>query len=138
MAGSKQDEDDGLIAGINVTPLVDVTLVLLVIMMVSAKLIVSSGLSLELPRAKDPTDEVSMLFSIDVDAEGHVTIDRERVGDDEIRARAEAALAKRRDVRAVIRADASARHGRVVAVIDRLRQAKMHRIAFAVAPLTEP
>src|SRR5690606_8672737 len=52
MAGGAQDDDDGgLVSGINVTPLVDITLVLLIIMMVTAKIIVSNSLPLDLPQA---------------------------------------------------------------------------------------
>ena len=51
MAGSSKNDDDGLIAGINVTPLVDVTLVLLIIFMVTAKIIVSQGMPMDLPKA---------------------------------------------------------------------------------------
>ena len=51
MAGGTNDDDDGLISGINVTPLVDVTLVLLIIFMVTARIIVSQGLLMDLPKA---------------------------------------------------------------------------------------
>ena len=53
MAASN-DDDDGLIAGINVTPLVDVTLVLLIIFMVTAKILVSQGMLMDLPKAASP------------------------------------------------------------------------------------
>ena len=51
MAGGASDEDDGLIAGINVTPLVDITLVLLIIFMVTARIIVSQGMPMDLPKS---------------------------------------------------------------------------------------
>ena len=51
MAGGASDEDEGLIAGINVTPLVDITLVLLIIFMVTARIIVSQGMPMDLPKS---------------------------------------------------------------------------------------
>jgi biopolymer transport protein ExbD len=49
MAGAAGEDDEDLISGINVTPLVDVMLVLLVIFMVTAKIIVSQGMPMDLP-----------------------------------------------------------------------------------------
>ena len=51
MAANTQTSEEGLFSGINVTPLVDITLVLLIIFMVTAKLIVSQTLPMDLPKA---------------------------------------------------------------------------------------
>ena len=63
MASSSKDDDDGLIAGINVTPLVDVTLVLLIIFMVTAKIIVSQGMPMDLPKAASGEVDPDGLFA---------------------------------------------------------------------------
>ena len=51
MAGGASNDDDGLISAINVTPLVDVTLVLLIIFMVTARIIQNQGVPMDLPKA---------------------------------------------------------------------------------------
>src|SRR5436190_10964866 len=106
MAGGANDDDDGgLIAGINVTPLVDVTLVLLIIFMVTARIIVSQGLPMDLPKAATG-EALQQVFSIELTADGKTRVDSEGVPNDEaISPLAKASKAKNPDLRAVIRAD---------------------------------
>ena len=66
MAGGQQaDNGDEGIVGINVTPLVDITLVLLIIFMVVAKMVVSQSVPLDLPKAASGTD-VQVVFSVEL------------------------------------------------------------------------
>src|SRR4051812_8270495 len=105
MAGSAQSEDDGLISGINVTPLIDVFLVLLVIVMVTAKFIVSSGLNLDLPKAAKG-ETTQLVFGLEVRANGDLMVDGKKLTDDKLLIdEAKKGLAKNKDLRAVIRAD---------------------------------
>lgn len=134
MASSDSDDDDGIISGINVTPLVDVTLVLLVVFMVTAKIIVSQGMPMDLPKAASG-EEVQNVFSVELTVDGKTRVDSLAVpGDDAISELAKQAKSKNKDVRAVIRADKKVEHGRVIRVLDLLKQAGVAKIAFAVAP----
>ena len=63
MAGSSGQQSSGIISGINVTPLVDVMLVLLVIFIVTAKMIVTPAVPLDLPHAAHG-NEVQVVFSV--------------------------------------------------------------------------
>lgn len=136
MAGGARDEDDGLISGINVTPLVDVTLVLLIIFMVTAKVIVSQGMPMDLPKAASGK-ELQQVFAVELAADGKTRVDSEIVPSDEDVSRlAQAAKAKTPDLRAVIRADKKVEHGRVIHVLDLLNRAGVSKIAFAVTPTT--
>ncbi len=133
MASSESDDDD-IISGINVTPLVDVTLVLLVVFMVTAKIIVSQGMPMDLPKAASG-EEVQNVFSVELTMDGKTRVDSQAVtGDDSISELARQARAKNKDIRAVIRADKKVEHGRVIRVLDLLKQSGVARIAFAVAP----
>jgi biopolymer transport protein ExbD len=137
MAGTGNGDDDGLISGINVTPLVDVTLVLLIIFMVTAKIIVSQGMPMDLPKAASG-EAVQIVFSIELLADGHTRIDSEFVANDEVvGTRGKQAFLKNRDLRAVIRADKKVEHGRVINVLDLLKRAGISKIAFAVSPLSK-
>jgi biopolymer transport protein ExbD len=134
MAGGSSDSDDA-ITGINVTPLVDITLVLLIIFMVTAKIIVSQSVPLDLPKAASGTD-VQTVFSIIMAANGSAQVDSKPIpNDDALFAIAREAHAKNAELRAVIKADAAVPHGRVIHVLDLLKQAGVSKIAFGVTPI---
>lgn len=122
---------DEAIVGINVTPLVDITLVLLIIFMVTAKLITGQGVPLDLPKAAT-AGAAQSVFNISVSADGSVLADgailRDRA---ELSARARRLQSQDPNLRALISASASASHGTVLAVMDALREAGLSRIAFA-------
>lgn len=135
MAGGSSEEDEGIISGINVTPLVDVTLVLLIIFMVTAKIIVSQGMPMDLPKAASG-EEVQTVFSVELTADGKTVVDSKPVKSDEDVSRlAKEAKAKNKDLRAVIRADKKVEHGRVIHVLDLLKRSGVAKIAFAVSRL---
>ena len=137
MAGGANGDDDGLISGINVTPLVDVTLVLLIIFMVTAKIIVAQGMPMDLPKAASG-EVVQTVFSVDLQTDGKTYVDSKQIAnDDAIAGLAKEAKAKNNDLRAVIRADRKVEHGRVIHVLDLLKRAGVAKIAFAVSPLAE-
>jgi biopolymer transport protein ExbD len=126
----------GAITGINVTPLVDVTLVLLIIFMVTAKLIVNhSAMTVDLPKAASGSD-VQEILSVVLAFPTGTEVNGERLGDDEgIAIRARGAAAKDKDVRAVIKADGAIPHSRVMHVLDVLRESGVSKIGFGVTPV---
>ena len=136
MAGGASSDDDGMVSGINVTPLVDITLVLLIIFMVTARIIVSSSLPMDLPKAAK-TETVQQVFGLELYANGDMLVNGEKVSDDTgVLPLARKALAKHKDLRAVIRADAKVQHGRIIRVLDLLKQAGVNKIAFGVTPVS--
>jgi biopolymer transport protein ExbD len=137
-SASNGDVDEG-INGINVTPLVDITLVLLIIFMVTTKMIVSQSLPLDLPKAASGS-EVQTVFSVELYTNGDIVVDKNKLPSDEtVLSLAKEAHAKNSDLRAVIKADAEVKHGRVIHVIDLLKQAGVSKIAFGITPvLPEP
>ena len=135
MAGSAND-GGGLINGINVTPLVDVMLVLLIIFMVTARLVVapSTALGVQLPKAASG-DAIQAVFSIQLTKQGGTFADgRALTGDDALSAEAGRQLAAHPGLRAVIQADGDVPHRRVIHVMDLLSKARVSNIAFAVEP----
>jgi biopolymer transport protein ExbD len=132
--GANGGDDDDVIVGINVTPLVDVTLVLLIIFMVTAKILVSQGMPMDLPKAASG-ESIQTVFSVELAADGRTRVDSEFVkNDDSISELAVQAFKRNKEVRAVIRADAKVEHGRVIYVLDLLKKARIAKVAFAVAP----
>ena len=133
--GNNANAPGGVITGINVTPLVDITLVLLIIFMVTAKLIVSQSLPLDLPKAAKG-QEIQLIFGLELHSNGDTVIDGKKVAsEDAIFPLAKEALAKNAELRAVIRADTSVQHGRVIRALDLLKQAGIAKIAFGVSPV---
>jgi len=135
MAGGIQEADDA-ITGINVTPLVDITLVLLIIFMVTTKIVLNQTVPLDLPKAATGTSDVQVVFSIILAADGRTMVDGKPVAnDDGILPLARDAQAAHPELRAVIKADAAVTHGRVIHVLDLLKQAHVSKIAFGVTPV---
>lgn len=137
MAGVAKDEESGGIYSINVTPLVDITLVLLIIMMVTAKIIVSQGMPMDLPQsqaAAAPT-EMPKFLVVQLKADGSTIIDDRPIANDhELIRAARKAKEQDPDPRAVIKADEKAKHGRVIHVLDTLKQLGISKVAFANPP----
>ena len=130
MSGSSFREDDA-INGINVTPLVDVVLVLLVVFMVTGRMMVSQVIPFELPPGIT-TNAIQPTFVVTVDPAGNVAADGRAVDDAGLRRAAQDAQAKHRDLRTVIHAAALTHHRNVVHVLDELRRVGVTRVAFGV------
>ncbi|HVX94634.1 MAG TPA: biopolymer transporter ExbD [Polyangia bacterium] len=127
-------QETGIISGINVTPLVDVMLVLLVIFMVTAKIVVTPAVPLDLPQAAK-TEEVQVIFSVIVPELGPVTVNGQPVPDDAgLAGQARRAVGSDPELRAVIQAEGGVPHRRIVAILDALRGAGIAHIAFGALP----
>jgi biopolymer transport protein ExbD len=133
MAAPSRSDDD-MITGINVTPLVDIALVLLIVFMVTAKVLLSPAVTMNLPPSASST-EVQSPLTLELRAGGEVLIGGEKAASDAaVVAVAQGARARDQELRAIIRADRATPHGRVIRAIDLLKQAGISKIAFAVAP----
>lgn len=121
----------GGIVGINVTPFVDITLVLLIIMMVSSTYIVSQTLKVELPRAASSDETTSRTHVVTISGKGELSFNDEPVTIDALTRRLKEAN-REKEVQLVITADKVAQHGRVVEVIDSAKQANVTKFAINV------
>lgn len=134
MAARMGGDDDDVITGINVTPLVDIVLVLLVILMVTASYVASRSIPVELPRAATG-ETLPGILAITIDEHGRAYIEAELLDDDVLRTRVRSARARDTETRAVISADGRATHAQVVKVIDVLRQERISKFALDVDPV---
>src|SRR6478752_6449133 len=108
----------GGIVGINVTPMVDIVLVLLIIMMVSATYIVSQSLKVELPKTASSDDTVSKTYVVTITKAGDYFFNDKPVKKADLPGLLQGAKAENSNLNLVITADEEARHGAVVGVID--------------------
>ena len=132
MAGSaKWDDDDG-INEINVTPLVDVMLVLLVIFMVASIYIVKDAIEVDLPKAASAGEALETTLSIVIDREGRLYLNGRPTPDDVIAQACSQASSKDANAQAIIAADQNVKHGDVIRVIDLIRTNGLTRFAINV------
>ena len=135
MAGSDSSshESSEIMSQINVTPLVDVLLVLLLVLMVSASAAVARALDVNLPGAASGQTEASTL-TLRIDAAGAWWLADERLDAGRLREHLYA-LGSPAKVSVVIAADGSAEHRHVIEVMDVLRAEHVTQVAFAVQAL---
>jgi biopolymer transport protein ExbD len=135
MAHAPQSDD--AITGINVTPLVDITLVLLIIFMVTAKLIAGQSVPLDLPKAAT-AGVMQTVLTVEIDDRGNVSANGQPMADRlALEQKAKTTLVEDPGLRALISASARASHGTVLQVMDTLRKVGLTKIAFA-ADKAEP
>jgi len=142
MAGSSSS-DDGEISGINVTPLVDVMLVLLVIFMTTTTLIEHEAIPVVLPKAANGGPTESKTLAIAIQQSGNVFVDgvampAGKAGDDALLAKVaatdQAKAGKLENLQAMISADDKSFHGSVIHVLDVLKQGGISKFAFEIQP----
>jgi biopolymer transport protein TolR len=128
-------EDLGEMAEINVTPFVDVMLVLLIIFMVTAPLL-TEGLTVQLPAAEGQSFELatSNPAKITIAANGAVYLDGVAVGTRNLEATLGTMLRGRRIKRALLEADKAVPYGRVVAVLDVMNRAGVEQLGMVTQP----
>src|SRR5262245_20906385 len=132
MAASAHDTDE-MITSINVTPLVDITLVLLIILMITASYVASKSIPLDLPKGAT-AEPTPVTRSVSIAKDGKKYLDATAVDADALRARVRAARAAAPETRAVIAADGRAAHSHVVHVMDLLRREEVTKFAINVDP----
>src|SRR5687768_2367748 len=113
MAASAQDNDEE-ITGINVTPLVDIVLVLLIVFMVTANFIVRETVEVDLPRAAHGGETVQGPVNVVMDKEGKLFFDGAEVSEADLLTRVSESLQKDKETRAIISADQTLEYGRVM------------------------
>ena len=124
--------DDDLIADINITPFVDIILVVLIIFMVTATTIVNSSIKVQLPEAAsgEATDSDSLGLTLLTD--GRLLLDGEETDADGVRSRVRAAKQAGDDVVVLIAADKAVAHGRLVWLIDLVKSEGVGKFAINI------
>jgi biopolymer transport protein TolR len=128
-------------AEINVTPMVDVMLVLLIIFMVTAPLL-TAGVQVDLPDAKaSALDQNNEPVTVSIDASGQVFIDNTPVPLDALDAHLQQIAASSREPggpRLFLRADRGLDYGRVMQVMGEINRAGLRRVSMVTVPGAEP
>jgi len=137
MAFGGGESSGRMIADINVTPLVDVMLVLLVIFMVTAP-ILQTGVAVDLPTAGVGTlEQKGDDLIVSIDAAGTLHLEDAPLDDAEFERRLAAVATESAERRVYVRADASVEYGRVMAALDAVRRAGLGHVGLVTRPVTE-
>jgi biopolymer transport protein TolR len=133
MALAKRNEGSKVTSDINVTPMVDVMLVLLVIFMVVTPML-QKGVSVDLAKVNNPeqmpdADKEDALV-VAIMRDGKIFLGNDQIAADQLTPKVKDKLANRTDKRVFIRADARAKFGSVVEVVDNVRSAGVDQLGL--------
>ena len=134
MAFGTQDEPDEVMNEINMTPLVDVMLVLLIIFIITVP-VMKHAVNIDLPRASSEPEQTkpqNILFT--VAADGSYFWNEQKIDDTELKSRLAAEAAKEPQPELHIRGDKAVRYERVEQVMSAAREAGVHKIGFVTEP----
>jgi biopolymer transport protein ExbD len=143
VAGTTRYDDDeggpGAIADINVTPLVDITLVLLIIFMVTAPMIVNNpSIKVELPKAAtgDETLKSTLALTLQREPAGGYALyaNGEKTDEEKVKVLIPDMLSKNKDLQAIIAADKGIAYGDVVHIVDLVKTLGVHKFALNTDP----
>jgi biopolymer transport protein ExbD len=137
MAAKFEDNDEG-INDINITPFVDVVLVLLVIFMVTAPVMIKESLKVNLP--KTLTSDLSSKtesIGIAITKDGQVLFNGKLLGEESLKNELSQIANKAPETNFLISADTDTRHGDVVRMIDLLKRNNLNRFALQVEKIQE-
>jgi biopolymer transport protein ExbD len=137
-SGAEGSESSAPISAINITPFVDVVLVLLVIFMVTAPTLMKDTLGVKLPKASSSEGSKPEPLAVAINEQGQILVNGTLSSPEQLTLEAQAALTKNPAVQALIAADENSRHGALVLVIDTLKQAGLDRFAIQVQKNAAP
>ena len=130
-----ENEEDAIVAEINITPLTDIFLVLLIIFMISSSAMLESGLNVKLPTAKgvsvSPDTKAGKPTYITLGADGNISLNEKTVAENELQSEISKALASGTEKTVIIRGDESIVLGKAVKIMEAARNAGAEKIALA-------
>ncbi|MFZ4578720.1 MAG: ExbD/TolR family protein [Myxococcota bacterium] len=132
--GGASRKGRGPITDINVTPLVDIMLVLLIIFMLTANLINKQAIEVDLPKASQGTTPTPPTLAVTLTQEGGLYLDGKEVTPAELRTAVSASVAKDAKTQVIIAADKHTSHGRVVWVLDVIKSLGVGAFAIQIDP----
>lgn len=130
--GAKLDDSDEVISEINVVPLVDIILVVLIIFMVTAPMFMKPTINVNLPKAASGDQTAPSKLNIALTADGRINLNGKFVEEGEVQTVAAEEVAKNTEAQAIISADKDVPHGRVVGVLDLVKSVGIKKFAISI------
>ncbi len=132
MASNGRSNEDSAISEINVVPLVDIILVVLIIFMVTAPMIMKPSINVNLPKAATGDKTTPTQLQITIAASGNVFVNGKAATDEYVRSESLAAFQKNAEIQAIIAADKDVPHGKVIAVLDLVKSVGIKKFAISI------
>jgi biopolymer transport protein ExbD len=127
------DEPD-IPAQINIVPMIDVVFALLTFFIMSSLVLTKSeGLPVNLPQANTAKPQNQKRIDVTIDQSGNLSINKNSIGLEKLATQVQTLLQKNREAIVVIQADERVNHGRVVSVMDQIRQVQGAKLAIATS-----
>ena len=130
LPGDEEGEGE-IFAEINITPLTDIFLVLLIIFMVTSSVIANTGKNVKLPEAQDTSSTPPKAVNVTISKDGTIQVDGSAVRRDALRAALESALAASEEKQVILRGDREIVYGEAVYVLDQAQLAGAEGFALA-------
>jgi biopolymer transport protein ExbD len=129
---SSGDDEDEIVSDINMTPLIDIMLVLLVVFMVSSSVALESGMDIELPKtALTNEKKEAEILVISLSKDGHVAVHGKQVKTEEISRRIASSLAELKTDSVILEGDTSANLGKAIELMDMAKVAGAKNFSIA-------
>jgi biopolymer transport protein TolR len=130
MAAKMGSGESESINEINITPFVDIVLVLLIIFMISTPAMIMRGARVNLPKVVNSEDMSHVTFKLMIMADGSLWLENRQVSVQAVEQAFKKLLANEVSGDAVISADAAVPHGKVMEIVDKLRSMGVSQIGF--------
>lgn len=132
MAGQLGGQDDEPIAAINVVPLVDIILVVLIIFMVTAPLVLKPTIPVNLPKAASGEEAPPSPLNIAIGKDGTISVNGQVAGLPEVTATVSKIVAEKPETAAILQADKSVTLEKLTEIIDIVKAAGVKKVAFSI------
>ena len=130
--GFQAESPDEILSQINVIPLVDISLVLLLIFMVTANYIMTSSLTVDIPQAKHAkTTQQNEVMTITISREGPLYVENELVTTSELKTKMQTAYEKNSNLSVILSADKNVSFKNIVKVLDLLSGLGINKISIS-------
>ena len=138
MSPFASDDDDGLMNEINMTPLVDVMLVLLIVFMVTIP-VIRHAVKIDLPHASSQKEDTKPAqVTVSIDADGNVMWDEKKISDEDLRAKITAAAQQTPQPELHLNADRKVAYEKVADVMSAAQAGGLTKIGFVTQPAGKP
>ncbi len=132
MASQLGGSEDEPIAAINIVPLVDIILVVLIIFMVTAPMVLKPSIDINLPKSSSGDESPSTPVNIAISASGSLSLNGQQTTLDQIAAFAAKMVAEKPDTAAILQPDRTVTMEQLTALIDAVKGAGIKKVAFSV------
>lgn len=131
-SASEETDNATVMSSINITPFVDVVLVLLVIFMITAPMLVKDIMEIRLPKTASGDGQAMQTLGVAVNKDGNILLNGQLADEEGLKKAASEALAQNSEAQAIVSADVDVAYGKVVRVIDLLKTAGLNKFAVQI------